>query len=209
MKGFIFNGRTLELEESMVSGIIMASGLSKRMGQDKLLMTYEGRPIIDWSLEAVEKSSLSPKLVITGNEEIKAVALKRNLSVVINERGHLGQSESIKLGVRNSSEAEGYAFIAGDQPFITSAFLNELIKEFQQQKDKIIVPVYRGTMGNPVIFPKKFAEELLRLQGDVGGKAILSKYKEYIHFKDIEDEKILKDIDTKEEYLKLIEEKNS
>lgn len=191
----------------MVSGIIMASGLSKRMGYCKLLMTYEERPIIEWVMEAVEKSSLWPKFVVTGNEEIMELAFKRNLSVVVNERGDLGQSESIKLGVRNSDEAEGYAFIAGDQPFIKAEFLNVLIKGFEDNKNKIVVPRYKGRRGNPVIFPKKFAPELLILQGDVGGKILLNRHKDYIHYIDIDEEEPLKDIDTKEEYLKLIQKR--
>lgn len=190
----------------MVSGIIMASGLSKRMGQCKLLMKYKDKTIIEWVIDAVEKSALSPKLVITGNEEIKNLAVKRNLSVVLNERGEFGQSESIKLGVLSSKEADGYAFIAGDQPFISSGFLNELIEGFENQIDKIIVPVCKGIRGNPVIFPKKYREEFLRLQGDVGGRVLLNKYKEYIQFIEIKDKKFLKDVDTNEDYERLISE---
>lgn len=188
----------------MVSGIIMASGLSVRMGNCKLLMTYNNKPMIQWGMEAVEKSSLSPKLVVTGNEEIKALAQKVNLTVVVNEKGNLGQSESIKLGVLNSEEADGYAFIPGDQPFISTSFINALIQEFEKAKNKIIVPIYKGTRGNPVIFPKRFEDELLSLQGDVGGRVLLNKYKEYIQFIDIVEGKLLLDIDTKEEYERLI-----
>ena len=188
----------------MVSGIIMASGLSVRMGNCKLLMDYKNKPMIQWVMEAVEESSLSPKLVVTGNEEIKELAQRVNLSVVINEKGNLGQSESIKLGVLNSEEADGYAFIPGDQPYISSSFINALIQEFEKDKNKIIVPVYKGARGNPVIFPKRFKGELLTLQGDVGGRVILNNYKEYIQFIEIEDGRFLKDIDTKEEYERLI-----
>lgn len=190
----------------MVSGIIMASGLSKRMGQCKLLMQYKDKSLIEWVIDAVEESGLSPKMVITGNDEIKDLAAKRNLSVVINERGEFGQSESIKLGVLNSKDADGYAFISGDQPFISSSFLNQLIEEFENQKGKIIVPVYKDTRGTPVIFPKRFKEEFLSLQGDVGGRVLLNKYKEYIQFIEVKDEKLLKDIDTKDEYARLISE---
>lgn len=188
----------------MVSGIIMASGLSVRMGNCKLLMPYKNKPMIQWVMEAVEKSSLSPKVVVTGNEEIKALAKKVNLTVVVNEKGNLGQSESIKLGVSNSKEADGYAFIPGDQPFISTSFINVLIKEFEKDKNKIIVPIYKGARGNPVIFPKRFEDELLSLQGDVGGRVLLNKYKEYIQFIEIEEGELLLDIDTKEEYERLI-----
>lgn len=192
----------------MVSGIIMASGFSRRMGQCKLLMNYGNRPIIDIIMEALEKSSLSPKLVVTGKEEIMELALKRNLQVIINERGSLGQSESIKLGVLNSLEVHGYAFIVGDQPFINARFLNSLVEEFEKQGDKIIVPVYQGLKGNPVIFPVKYRDDFLSLQGDVGGRVILNKYKGEIKYLEINEERFLKDIDTKEDYLVLIDERS-
>ena len=68
----------------MVSGIIMASGLSVRMGNCKLLMAYKNKPMIQWVMEAVEESLLSPKLVVTGNEQVKELAQKIRLSVVVN-----------------------------------------------------------------------------------------------------------------------------
>lgn len=190
----------------MVSGIIMASGLSVRMGNCKLLMAYKNKPMIQWVMEAVEESLLSPKLVVTGNEQVKELAQKIRLSVVVNEKGELGQSESIKCGVLNSKEANGYAFIPGDQPFISASFINHLIQEFEKAEDKIIVPVFEGARGNPVIFPKRFKEELLSLQGDIGGRVLLNKYKEYIQFVDVEEGKLLLDIDTKEAYERLINE---
>lgn len=190
----------------MVSGIIMASGLSVRMGQCKLLMDYKGEPLIERVLEAVEKSDLKPKLVVTGNENIGALARNRELSVVVNERGNLGQSESIKLGVLNSKGADGYAFIVGDQPYISHSFINDLIEEFECNRERIIVPIYEGTRGNPVIFPKSYRDELLSLQGDMGGRTILKKYSDYIHFVEIKEKNILLDIDTAEEYLSLVKE---
>lgn len=190
----------------MVSGIIMASGLSTRMGQCKLLLNYKGNPLIDMVLEAVEKSELQPKIIVTGNKKIAQLAKKRNLQTIINVNGHLGQSESIKIGVLNSDKADGYAFILGDQPYINYDFINKLIDEFEENRNNIIVPIHKGRRGNPVIFPKKYREDLLSLQGDVGGRVLVKKYSEYIRFIEIMEENILLDIDTKEDYLRLMEE---
>ncbi len=190
----------------MVSGIVMASGFSSRMGQCKLLLNYRGNPLIEMVLEAVEKSGLEPKIVVTGNKNVGDLAKGRNLQVIINKNGNLGQSESIKLGVLNSDDADGYAFIVGDQPYINHSFIDQLIDEFEEHKDNIIVPIHGGIRGNPVIFPKKYRDDLLSLQGDMGGRVLLKKYSEYIRFIEIKEEDILLDIDTKEDYLRLIEE---
>lgn len=189
----------------MVTGIVMASGLSNRMGRCKLLLKYKGRFLIEYVLDAVKNSDLNEKIIVTGNKTIMKLAETRKLKVIKNFYGHMGQSQSIKLGVRASSESLGYLFIAGDQPFLNEALINILIREFKENTDKFIVPIYKGRRGNPVIFPSKYRDELLQLNGDIGGRAILKNHEEHIHFVEIDEEYFLWDIDTEKDYIELLQ----
>lgn len=189
----------------MVTGIVMASGLSTRMGKYKLLLKYRGKFLIEYVLDAVSKSNLEGKIVVTGNETIVELAEVRDLRVVKNYHGYMGQSQSIKLGLKEASEISGYAFITGDQPFLSENLINRLIEEFEENQDKFIVPVYKGRRGNPVIFPSKYRNELLALNGDVGGKAILKNHEKSIHFVEIDEEYFLWDIDTEKDYTELLQ----
>jgi molybdenum cofactor cytidylyltransferase len=189
----------------MVTGIVMASGLSTRMGRCKLLLKYKGEFLIEYALDAVNKSNLDEKIVVTGNETIIDLAEDRNLKVVRNLQGNIGQSQSIKLGLKVASEISGYAFITGDQPFLSENLINKLIEEFEENPDKFIVPVYKGRRGNPVIFPPKYRNELLSLNGDIGGRIILKNHEEDIHFVEIDEEYFLWDIDTEKDYTELLQ----
>ena len=192
----------------MVKAIVMASGLSSRMGKCKLLLRYESKALVEFVLDAVEDSiterGLKEAVVVTGNEEIKELCDKRSLKVVINEEGYKGQSESIKLGLNALDEALGYMFIAGDQPFLTSEIICSLSKEFLKSPNMILVPIYEGRRGSPVIFPKDYREELLGLMGDNGGRIVLKNHTNKVKYFKLADGKALIDVDTKEDYSRLL-----
>ncbi len=189
----------------MVTGIVMASGRSTRMGRYKLLLKYKGKYLIEYVLDAVNKSNLEDKIVVTGNETIAELAQTRDLKVVKNSQAYMGQSQSIKLGLKAASKISGYAFITGDQPFLNESLINKLVEEFEKNQDKFIVPIYKGRRGNPVIFPWKYRNELLALNGDLGGKTILKNHEYNIFFVEVDEEYFLWDIDTEKDYIELLQ----
>lgn len=197
----------------MISAIVLASGNSKRMGENKLLMKYKGKSIISYSLEELIKSNVDEIVVITKYDEIKelvnSIKLKSKnydinirFKVVNNLFFYKGQSESIKLGILNCKENNNYMFLVGDQPLIKKKVINTLIDKFKENNDFIVIPRNKKKNGNPVIFPNSYKKELLKLEGDIGGRVIIKKStnKTYV---DIE-EKYLFDIDDINDYHKLI-----
>ena len=87
----------------------------------------------------------------------------------MNTESYKGQSQSIKLGILNTSPADGYMFFTADQPLIDSYTINLLLDTFAKNKNSIILPRYKNKSGSPTIFSVKFKEQLLDLQGDIGG----------------------------------------
>lgn len=188
----------------MISAIVMASGFSNRMGINKLILEYKDKPIIEYVFDAVNKSNIRSKIVVTNHEEVIDLGRKNGFNIVFNNNAKLGQSESIKLGIINSPDSLGYAFFTGDQPFINEKVIKLLVDEFNNNPNCIIVPHHNGRRGNPTIFPKEYAKELLNLQGDVGGREIIKKYEDRVKFIEISDKKTLWDIDTIEDYNELL-----
>jgi molybdenum cofactor cytidylyltransferase len=188
----------------MVNAIIMASGFSNRMGKNKLLLPYEGKSIIEHIMDKVTKCNFNNIILVTNNNEIIDLAKKRGIDFVLNSHPEKGQSESIKLGIINSPEAAGYAFFTGDQPLMDIETIMFLMNRFNETKDSIIVPQYMKKKGTPVIFPKKLINELLALEGDVGGRKIINKHLEEVKYIEIKREYMLWDIDTEDDYNKLI-----
>ena len=184
----------------MITAIILASGYSRRMGQNKLLLKYRGKSLIEHTIETIKKCGFSEMIIVAREEKIIDIGNKHGLKVIINEDAVKGISESIKLGVRNAKETEGFMFFMADQPFLDVDTVKGLNNEFSGNSDYIIIPRFDGKRGSPVIFPCIFKEDFLRLEGDVGGKVIINKNLDKVKFVEVQDAAKLFDVDTIENY---------
>ncbi len=127
------------------------------------------------------------------------LASKYKFKYFKNSSSHLGQSQSVILGSKNAT-SDAFMFIPGDMPFLTKDTFLKVIFEFEQ-KDMIIVPTLNDRPSPPIIFPRRFQNELLLLSGDNGGREVLKKNK-YIkiyvtqsqEFSDIDTQEDLKNI---------------
>lgn len=189
----------------MITAIIMASGYSRRMKKNKLLLEYKGKMLIQQTIDMILKCDFSQIILVAREKEIIQLGKSSGLTVIENKKADRGISESIKLGVTYAGNRDGYMFFTADQPLLNVDIINKLLQSFCQDKAHIIVPHYAGRRGSPVIFPKKFKQDLLHLEGDVGGKIIINKYFEQVRFLEIDNEKSLFDVDTQEDYKKILE----
>lgn len=186
----------------MISAIIMASGLSRRMGQNKLLMKYNDKFIIEHTLNTICELDFKSKILVTQYNEIKELGKKLNYKVVNNTSPSMGQSESIKLGVENSPKCDGYMFFVGDQPLLNKNDIQKLIKVFKEDSNYIVIPKYKDKSGNPVIYPSIYKEQILKLEGDKGGKSII-KSSDKIKYVNV-SENTLFDIDNIDDFNNLL-----
>ena len=185
----------------MINAIIMASGLSNRMGENKLILNYKGIQIIEHTLKEVKKCKFNEVILVSQYDDVLSLGKKYKFKTVKNKNPQIGQSESIRLGIKNSAICEGYMFFVGDQPKINSECINKIISTFKENKESIIIPKYKSRHGNPVIFPYKNKEELMLLKNDEKGKKVINNNSSIIYVEI--DEEMLFDIDTKEDYIRL------
>ena len=185
----------------MITGIILASGFSRRMQAEKLLLDVDGTPMVERVIQAAMSSLLDEVVLVYRNENIKKAGEKYGIKTVYNECAATGQSASIRIGIDTaSSDADGFMFLVGDQPFMNAATINLLIAAFKQDPLNIIAPVYNGRRGNPAIFPSTLKDDLLTVEGDQGGRALIEKMPERVKLVTIEDERMGIDVDTEEDY---------
>lgn len=184
----------------MITGIIMAAGFSKRMGEDKLLMEIDGVKMVERVIRSCKDSILDEIILIYRKKEIKEIGENYQIHTVYNPNADLGQSESMKLGLQTAHNNSAYMFLTGDQPFLTGDLINLLIEEYNKSQDRIIVPSYNGKNGTPAIFPPQFKEKLLHVKGDKGGRDIIKSNVHDVVKVAIEDEKLGLDIDKKEDF---------
>lgn len=183
----------------MITGIILGSGFSRRMKRDKLTMDLKGKAIIEYVIEACLGSNLDKIILVYRTERVRKIGEKYKIKTAYNENANLGQSQAIKLGIGESDRTSSFMFLVGDQPFLSENLINTLISEYHRLGEKIVVPYYDGRRGMPVIFPASYRQELLKLQGDKGGRQIIEREDGNVHRLDIKDIKLGIDIDRQED----------
>ncbi|MDO8754419.1 MAG: selenium cofactor biosynthesis protein YqeC, partial [Anaerolineales bacterium] len=205
------------------AGIILAAGESTRFGSPKQLLDWKGKPFVRHIAETALHSGLWPVVVVTGfcAAEVKSCLKDLPITIVHNPAYQQGQSASIKAGFnflfpspkfdRNSVEFGGVRvgvgsaiFLLSDQPQIPSEVIRALTESHARGLHAIIAPlVHEERRANPVLFDQVTFPDLLQLTGDIGGRAIFSKYNgEYIPW---HDDILLLDVDKPEDYQRLVE----
>jgi len=198
----------------LIVGVIMAAGFSKRMGKDKLLLPFKGKPIVEHVIKGAVNSKVDQVLLIYRTEQVQQIGAKYKIDTLFNDKAELGQSASVRLAVRNSPKSvSAFLFFVGDQPFVSTELINKVIEVYCERKPKIIVPVYGNRnrkRGTPVLFSSDLKNELLNIKGDKGGRDLIDIYSQknsqdvvYIKF---EDEMKAFDIDTWDDYKQLIKD---
>ncbi len=185
-----------------ISCIVMASGMSKRMNGNKLLLKINKKMIFEYILDTIYKIDFDEVIVVTRFKEIIDYCEKYNYKVVINNNYEEGQSSSIRLGIKSAKENNDYMFFVADQPFIKEETINYILNEYKGDSEEIIIPYYNGIKGNPVLFGNKFRQALLNLSGDKGGSVVIKENTDKVKqvFINIENDFENFDIDNKNDY---------
>lgn len=192
--------------------IILASGRGRRFGSNKLLALLNGEPIISYTfskLDLLRKSDL-PWLgqihIVTDHQGVKSLAKGYGFDVIHNPKADEGIAASIRYGtsaIMPSSQSDGLLFWVGDQPLLSLDSIYRLVDHFIAMPNQAVVLSYGERLGNPVIFPLRFREELLSLSGEQGGKLILKKYPHQYSVVMAEGEEELMDIDLPSDILQI------
>jgi molybdenum cofactor cytidylyltransferase len=112
-----------------------------------------------------------------------------------------GMSTSIRRGVQAvDRKSDGILIALGDQPLLRTKTINALIHALVQEKGKIIVPIFRGSRGHPVLFGPTFKKELLQLKGDVGARSLLQRHPKSVFEVRTRSEGVVVDVDTWNDY---------
>ena len=188
-----------------ISALLLAAGKGERMGEVKQLLSLGEKRMIEASLQNLQASRVDEIIVVLGFavEEVRPlVEGKERVKVVINPQFSEGMSTSIQQGLKEiSPRATGILIALADQPFIPPEVINALIEGFARGAKGIVLPVYEGQRGHPVILDrKKYEGELLALQGDVGGKEIVHGHPQDVLEVAVDSKGVLMDIDAPEDY---------
>ncbi len=188
----------------MIAAIVLAAGLARRMGRQKLLLQLQGKPVVRWAVERVAPHA-GEVVVVTGQDDVAIREALAGLAVrfAVNPTPQAGQGSSIAVGVAALPPWTRAALIAlGDQPRLPDAVVPALLAAFSRAGKPIVAPVYRGTQGTPVLFASEVFAELRALTGDAGARAVVNARPERVERVSF-DLAMPPDVDTPEDFTRL------
>ncbi len=162
-----------------IGGLLLAAGGSRRMGQPKQLLKFEGKTLLRRAAETLVSSICDPIVVVLGAEfdESKKEITDLPVSFCRNENWQSGMSSSIKAGLEKllsiKSDIAAVMITLCDQPLITADKLDLLAEEFRRSDVAIVAAEYSGTLGVPAIFSRELFAELFQLEGDKGARDLI------------------------------------
>ena len=160
----------------MLAAVILSGGSSERMGSPKALVPFQGKTFLEHLLEITKHPRIGVRRVVLG-AHAEPIAKEVHLAadeIVINEDWEAGQLSSIQAALRSLPEGtEGMLLCLIDHPLVTENLVAELIEKFQASHAPIVLPVYEGRRGHPVIFSAAVYDELLNAPTDKGARAVV------------------------------------
>jgi len=181
-----------------IRGIILAGGMSSRMGKNKLQLELKGKPIINIVIDNTRQSKLSELMLVYGKYEVDT-----DIKKVYNPNYEMGMSTSIIEGLKGYT-GDGVMLLLGDMPFVNKEIVNELIQRFNNTEKNIVVPTFEGKRGNPVIVGKKYFQSLLENKGDKGARDIINNNIDDVEWVQVNSRGIFIDVDEEEIYKSIL-----
>lgn len=183
--------------------VIMASGLGKRFGSNKLMHPFHGQPMIRQILCATD--SIPYRVIVTRHRDVAEYCAKLGIAVLVHDLPL--RSDTVRLGLSHlltrQPDLEGCLFAVADQPCLKKASIDALQNAFRAAPGSIYRLAFEETVGNPVLFPKSCFPELLHLPEGKGGGVILRAHPELVRNVQAESLQELTDADTPERLAEL------
>ncbi len=187
-----------------VWSVVLAAGEGRRMGGNKGLVSFRGRPLLRHVMSTIRRSRVAGCVVVVGSQgdELAPMAEEAGATVVRNPRWRDGQTSSIKLGVAGlPDEAEAFLIQPVDHGLVESDDLDRLVVAWEEAADPGLIarPVCGDAFGHPVLFGRSYAEDFAKLEEGEPGSAVYRANRESVKLVTVTNQNIAVDLDTPED----------
>lgn len=199
------------MQQKKIGAVILAAGMSKRMGEPKLLLSLNGKPLFLHAVDLAQTVGLTPIVLVVGEQEEnirRHLAEREGINVLRNEDFGGGMGSSLKKGIKWMAQQEVAAsfVMLADQPFIPTEVIADMLDCYHQERANrflIFRPIYQEQVGHPILFDSTLFREFEQLEGDIGGKLIIARHTDRQKYVPFENSSWNIDIDTPEDYKKI------
>lgn len=189
-----------------VAGIILAAGMSTRLGRPKQLLPLGGRSVIWWSARHALDAGLTDVLVVIGSEAeaVRDALGSLPVGIVENPAFATGQASSLRAGIAALPVGTGAAvMLLGDQPGVEPAAIEAVVARWRETGAPAAMAEYRDRHSHPVLLASTLFSELMEIEGDQGARLVIRRYQERVAFAPV-DADAPADIDDEDAYQELL-----
>lgn len=190
----------------MISAIVLAAGLSARMGQPKLALPWGNTTVLGQVVSTLENTQIGEIILVTGanRESLKDLLVGKPVRFEHNPDYANGEMlSSVKAGLLSLDEnSRGALIVLGDQPQIQRLVVERVIDAFYTRRSPIVVPSYNRRRGHPWLVDRSLWPQILAINPPATLRDFLEEQQELIEYLPVEDDSILRDLDTPQDYLR-------
>lgn len=192
----------------MISAVILAAGQSRRMGTQKLLLPFDGQPMIVRIVDELLRSPVDRVLVVVSRQgkDVQEVLADRCVQVVTNTHAEEEMLYSVRSGLLAVPQGTSGVMVAlGDQPGISATVVSDLIQTFHETDRGIVVPTHQGRRGHPLLFAIDYRDEVLAQYEGCGLRGLLDAHPQDVFEVEVTTSGVLEDMDLPEDYQRAIQ----
>ncbi|MEP6988411.1 MAG: selenium cofactor biosynthesis protein YqeC, partial [Chloroflexota bacterium] len=203
--GSVRSGEPIYEVQKHIGAVVLAGGLSRRMGQPKVLLPWGGRrTIIEHIIEQLALARVPQITVVTGHRagEVRQVVSRVGADVVHNDKYTTGEMlSSLQAGLRAMPKYISAALVVlGDQPRIQPKIIAQVMMAYAEGAGDIIAPSYHMRRGHPILIDRRYWAEILDLPETGSPRDVIDRHKDRIAYVNVDTDSVLRDVDTPEDY---------
>jgi molybdenum cofactor cytidylyltransferase len=190
-----------------VGAVVLAAGVSSRMGSPKQTLQYRGESLLRRAALAALGAGCRPVIVVTGaNAELSRRELEGlDVQEVLNPLWESGMASSVRAGVEGllsaDADADAAVLLLCDQPHVTAEVISGLMAAHRSTGSTVVASTYGGSFGVPALFSRELFDELARLEGAAGAKQVIKRHAAEAHFLPFPGGEV--DVDTPDDFSRL------
>ena len=189
----------------MITALILAAGQSKRMGKPKMTLPWGNTTVLEQVINTFRAAGVDDVLVVTGGDRKHVEMLAGNSAKTVFNPDYAKREmlSSVQVGLMGTKPGTEAILIAlGDQPQVQERSVRLVMDTYRKSGASIVVPSFQMRRGHPWLVARYHWDEIRHMQNPETLRDFLNRHAEEIHYVEIENNSILQDLDTPQDYEK-------